>query len=177
MKLRIDEVGEILDEHIVKAIARSRKRPTIADYEAMVVKNLTHNPFSPEEISGSEGSPHYTPYLSSVDGGFYPHPLEYWTQQGKDPSTYRETHSFYEKLGIAQQSIDNLQALQQQGNKFSFLARSVLREEKIEEEIFIDLKKADRLLQIGDIGKLFIIDRNMGYFIVENEIPMIWVDK
>lgn len=175
MKIRIDEVGQILDEHIAKAIAKSKRRPSIADYEAGIAKALTHDPFSPQEMDGRDGSQYHVPYLTSPDGGFYPHPLEYWTEQGKDPNTYREVHSFYENLGIAQQSLNNLRTLHQQGGKFSFLVRSSVPVER--EEVFLDLKKANKLLQIGDIGKLFIVDRSMGFFVVENELPTIWIDK
>ena len=142
MKLRIDDIGSILDNCIRKA--SSGKSRSISDIEDDIRKTLTHNPFVPDEVSSLEGSPHYTPYLVAEESGFYPHPPEYWVEQGKDPLTYREVHKFYEDAGIKQNNFESLQNLYSQAGKFSFLKNSLSFDlMKYDKELVIDMEECD----------------------------------
>lgn len=171
MKVRIDEVGSILDDQIIRAALISRIKPSVADYEENIIKAITFDPSNIREINSAEGSQYYTPYQQSVDGGFYPYSVEHWAGQGKNPEDYRDVHDFYAKLGVVQDSLDALKVVHGQGKKFSFLVRSInypkeeiIYDEKvyiIESELFI------RSDVIEDIGKFFISNKIFRHFVLD----------
>lgn len=172
MKVRIDEIGTILDDQISKSLL-SRKRPSISDYEDIISKSITFNPFNIREINSSEESDYYTPYDVSIDGGFYPHSVQHWADQGKNPEDYRDVHDFYSKLGVAQDSMDAFKVIHGQKGRFSFLKRSLDYEEEeivIENEnIYIDeIQKSELFINTDiDIGKYFISNNIFKHFILD----------
>lgn len=118
MLLRIDEIGSIFDDDILKS--KSKRRRTVADYQEMISKGLSFDPSRITEVTTIEDSGYYAPYLQADDGGFYPHPANYWVGQGKDPQTYGNTVDFYNRAGIQHDTMDALNRLKEQSGQFSF---------------------------------------------------------
>jgi len=110
MKNDLLELSNILDEHIEKGEAltvkdRFKKISKIDQYEEVLQKGLTFDPFNP--VSMTEDSPYYNPYQAHPMGGFYPHPSESWTSQGgqgyaRTSAGYAENDEFYRVAGDGQ---------------------------------------------------------------------------
>jgi len=90
MKKDILEIASILDDGIVKAHSRARRKMR------KIRKGLSFNPMAPHEMSAD--SPYYCPYLQLQDGSFAPYPEEVWNQ---DPTNtnYRTVQQFYSVVG------------------------------------------------------------------------------
>jgi hypothetical protein len=103
MKNDLAKLADILDEHIEKGEALEAKSrlsgSRIEQYEEMISKGLTFDPFSPRTMT--EDSQYYNPYLQHPSGGFMPHPVESWMAQGKSEAGYETVKEFYRVTGDA----------------------------------------------------------------------------
>lgn len=88
----LESLASILDEHIVKALAKPTK---IQRLERDIIKGLSHDPFNPVLMTEDVG--YYNPYRQMADGSFVPFPVEHWEEQGHRPEHYLTTKQFYEK--------------------------------------------------------------------------------
>jgi hypothetical protein len=104
MKNDLVELSNILDEHIEKGEAlatkdRMRGSSRIDQYEEVLQKGLTFDPFNPRTMN--EDSQYYNPYMQHPGGGFMPHPVESWMAQGKGEAGYETVKEFYRVTGDA----------------------------------------------------------------------------
>lgn len=112
------DLASTLDEHIEKGEKLELKKAL--KKKADLRKALTFDPYNP--VTYHEESGFYNPYRM-VDGGYLPHPVEYWRGQGKDTQhmdggqptghyvdPYREVQELYENFKPVVQASQNLRA-------------------------------------------------------------------
>jgi hypothetical protein len=109
MKNDLVELSNILDEHIEKGESldlseRRRTTSKIDQYEEVISKGLTFDPFSPRTMTAE--SPYYNPYLQHPDGGFMPHPEETWIAGRAGTQGYETVREFYRITGDGEMDAD-----------------------------------------------------------------------
>lgn len=106
-KSDLDKLADTLDEHILKGL-KPRRISKVEQAEAELHKSLSHDPFSPFEMT--QDSPFYNPYRN-VDGAYLPYSADYWESQGKDRDAYLTTTNLYARLGGVNKSLGALKKM------------------------------------------------------------------
>lgn len=171
MRLRIDEIGVVLDDTIQKGLARfgAPKRRKVLDYAEEIKKGLSFNPMNPVEVTDPAASQYYAPYMMAPEGGVYPHPIEHWMEMdgNRDPREYRTVHEFYQQAGVPQTSLDKIREIHNQLQKFSFVRRSL--NEIFEVELAESISKAEVMAgAMVPVGTVHTYKNGAKYQKVEN---------
>lgn len=125
MRRNILEISEILDEQIKKAFNNKNLKKSVAGYEYEIKKGLSFDITNIQRMGNDEESGYYNPYQTSIDGGFFPYDVSYWSDRGKNPADYGDVAKYYENAGAYQDVPESIQNMNNAGHKFSFIKNSM----------------------------------------------------